>query len=539
VAADTREAASSRRVETGEGPPRGGYSLASVPIHTGGRSLEAGVRTAMEGALGVGLGDVRVHTGAEAAASARDVEAKAYTVGRDVSFSAGRYAPETSEGRRLLAHELVHSLQQAGGTGPAREGSEEPALEEQADAVAGQVAAHGRAKPFMPLQAAGLHVARQPEDPKGKPKGGKKAGKKDAPKAEKKEEAPQEEGNKPKGTVTMKFDGRDLIVFDDDVEVFRFSGQSGRPIRLRPEDAKKANADPVTDTYMNDKRFVGVKDFGPIPEGRYTFAPRGIQRFDVAERTELLFSEHETTVQTAAGPVGGGDWGQGRVALTPSGPLVEGPFGSTNTRSGFFLHGGIMGGSSGCIDIGGDFASLADWLAGYRRAVPLTVKYEHAGQNVGVFTGFTGMIAYRAPKFGFGMSGGLGFEYTGGVPSFLLSASIGPTLEWAGGGMFVGVRLDGSMNERDKFVRLGVDGGFDFRLYKGLFGQISGGYMGSFDEAVGFGPMAGTGLKYDFGPVNLGLMYDHLFSLAKPDPNTGLPDPHADQLFLRLGLIVP
>ncbi|MCA9239547.1 MAG: DUF4157 domain-containing protein, partial [Planctomycetales bacterium] len=56
---------------------------------------------------------VRVHTDGRAAASARDVSANAYTVGHNVVFGAGRFAPETHEGRRLIAHELTHVVQQS------------------------------------------------------------------------------------------------------------------------------------------------------------------------------------------------------------------------------------------------------------------------------------------------------------------------------------------------------------------------------------------------------------------------------------------
>ncbi|HEX6776891.1 MAG TPA: DUF4157 domain-containing protein, partial [Ktedonobacterales bacterium] len=60
---------------------------------------------------------VRVHTDAQAAASAQAVNALAYTVGQDIVFGTGQYAPGTGEGRRLLAHELTHTLQQAGSDG--------------------------------------------------------------------------------------------------------------------------------------------------------------------------------------------------------------------------------------------------------------------------------------------------------------------------------------------------------------------------------------------------------------------------------------
>ncbi|MGY8871588.1 MAG: eCIS core domain-containing protein [Pseudomonadales bacterium] len=60
--------------------------------------------------------NVRVHTGTEAAQSARDINARAYTVKQDVVFSSGQFSPHTYAGRRLLAHELTHVVQQSGGS---------------------------------------------------------------------------------------------------------------------------------------------------------------------------------------------------------------------------------------------------------------------------------------------------------------------------------------------------------------------------------------------------------------------------------------
>jgi hypothetical protein len=62
---------------------------------------------------GFNLGDVRVHTGGRAADSARRLGARAYTVGRDIVFGSGQYAPATPAGRGLLAHELAHVAQSA------------------------------------------------------------------------------------------------------------------------------------------------------------------------------------------------------------------------------------------------------------------------------------------------------------------------------------------------------------------------------------------------------------------------------------------
>jgi peptidoglycan hydrolase-like protein with peptidoglycan-binding domain len=66
----------------------------------------------MESRLGYDFAQVRVHTDAKAAESAQAVGAQAYTLGRDVVFGSGQYAPGTTDGLRLLAHELTHVLQQ-------------------------------------------------------------------------------------------------------------------------------------------------------------------------------------------------------------------------------------------------------------------------------------------------------------------------------------------------------------------------------------------------------------------------------------------
>jgi hypothetical protein len=81
----------------------------------GGRPLDDDVRADMEARLGHDFRDVRVHSDAKAADSARAVDAHAYTVGSDVVFQTDRYRPQSSEGRRMLAHELTHVVQQRAG----------------------------------------------------------------------------------------------------------------------------------------------------------------------------------------------------------------------------------------------------------------------------------------------------------------------------------------------------------------------------------------------------------------------------------------
>ena len=81
----------------------------------GGQPLSASARAFFEPRFGFDFSAVRVHTGEQAAAAAGALNADAFTVGRNVAFGAGMYAPETRVGRRLLGHELTHVIQQSSG----------------------------------------------------------------------------------------------------------------------------------------------------------------------------------------------------------------------------------------------------------------------------------------------------------------------------------------------------------------------------------------------------------------------------------------
>src|SRR3982750_3926095 len=84
-------------------------------LRTPGHPLPLSSRAFMESRFDQDFSQVRVHTDGRAIESARSLNALAYTVGRDVVFDADRYRPETSEGQRLLAHELAHVVQQRSG----------------------------------------------------------------------------------------------------------------------------------------------------------------------------------------------------------------------------------------------------------------------------------------------------------------------------------------------------------------------------------------------------------------------------------------
>ncbi|WP_091617537.1 DUF4157 domain-containing protein [Amycolatopsis saalfeldensis] len=105
--------------------------------------------------LGGDFSQVRVHTGGRAAESARAVGADAYTVGNDIVFGAGRYAPGTSEGDRLLAHELAHVAQhRQSPSAPANALSGRPVLRRQVSAApAADLAGAPGWRPWTPRPA--------------------------------------------------------------------------------------------------------------------------------------------------------------------------------------------------------------------------------------------------------------------------------------------------------------------------------------------------------------------------------------------------
>jgi hypothetical protein len=94
--------------------PDPGISTGAGLQRSPGQPLDAATRDFFEPRFGHDFSAVRVHADASAARSARDLNAYAYTVGHDIVFAEGRFAPRTPEGRRLIAHELAHVVQQAG-----------------------------------------------------------------------------------------------------------------------------------------------------------------------------------------------------------------------------------------------------------------------------------------------------------------------------------------------------------------------------------------------------------------------------------------
>jgi hypothetical protein len=108
-------------------PRASGEHQAAAPRNQG-QPLPASVRSYFEPRFGADFSRVRIHTDATAQQSARSLHALAYTLGDHIVFASGHYSPATTEGKHLLAHELVHVLQQQ---------TSGPALQRQDDSSAG------------------------------------------------------------------------------------------------------------------------------------------------------------------------------------------------------------------------------------------------------------------------------------------------------------------------------------------------------------------------------------------------------------------
>ncbi len=101
------------------GPASAVPAVAPAQVHEvvgqNGRALDAATRAFFEPRFGIDLSNVRVHTEGHAGAAARSVGARAFAVGEHIVFAPGAFAPASSSGRHLLAHELAHVVQQRGG----------------------------------------------------------------------------------------------------------------------------------------------------------------------------------------------------------------------------------------------------------------------------------------------------------------------------------------------------------------------------------------------------------------------------------------
>lgn len=340
------EAAGLRRHAPGASGASSIPSIVHDVLRSPGQPLDGGTRGFMEGRFGHDFSQVRVHTDARAAESARAVQASAYTVGNDVVFGAGRYQPYQSGGRHLLAHELAHVVQQGGRAAGVQAYSiadEHHPQEREAESAAQAVMAGGRA--HVGTGSAGATLYRHKDD-------------------------------------MVAYSGGQsgtLFVLDAGTITYMAPAVSGHPGHGENEPGE-----------------------GPIPTGTYGLHP-GITRSTVTKAqggtcgAAGISSGYQEITSTDKSPCEGAHYcnvpcptpeNPARVCYTPQdcwGPMrikIEGsksvvtPAGKKYTRDGFFIHGGNPRDavSSGCIKSldNGVFAAIRK-LTGVKGRVPLCV----------------------------------------------------------------------------------------------------------------------------------------------------------------------
>lgn len=122
AACEAEEEKNIRRKSVGSGESSRAEQLASgagSAVAAGGMPLSPSGRAYFEPRFGRDLSDIRIHTHEKAARAASGINARAYTLGRDIAFAPGEFQPQTDSGRHLMAHELAHVMQQEEGATPA------------------------------------------------------------------------------------------------------------------------------------------------------------------------------------------------------------------------------------------------------------------------------------------------------------------------------------------------------------------------------------------------------------------------------------
>ncbi len=104
-----------RRARDANGVAEGAGAAVEAASSSSGSPLPETIMRKFEGSLGADLSSVRVHTGEVSVAANDAVGARAYTTGQDIHFGTGQYNPTSGAGEHLLAHEVAHTVQQAGG----------------------------------------------------------------------------------------------------------------------------------------------------------------------------------------------------------------------------------------------------------------------------------------------------------------------------------------------------------------------------------------------------------------------------------------
>lgn len=352
--------------------------------------LDRKTRDLFEPRFGRDFSQVRLHAGTRAAESTAAVGAAAYTVGNRIVIGAGHHSEASGSAGPLLAHELTHVAQGTNSDSNSHRGAividgpraRDASVESEAESAERGVFPR-ELQPTV-IESRGVDRIAPPDQAilRRKSLGTKVT----QPKVRK----------SPYKMVKATFDGAEFVVLGDGKEILRVDGESGRSYAVRAKDASACKG-ATTESYLNNPKYVGIQDNGPIPEGEYRFRAAEMATFSAMEQAEMDLGGQFTDPFGKA--IHGGDWGAGRVELKRVRVLPSKDCGDTASRSGFYLHGGIMPGSSGCIDIGNlGFKKLVDLLVGYVDQIAVTVRYAAPAPDVGAVGRALGRFTYPTKK---------------------------------------------------------------------------------------------------------------------------------------------
>lgn len=146
------------------------HANAASRLESGGTALPSPLRGTMEARFGRGFSEVRIHDDPASHADARGYTARAFTIGQHVHFAAGEFAPDRTDGRRLLAHELAHTIQQQGSAATqlsaAHISVDDPHSPQEREAdLAAQAVGAGESYRVRPGMTHGRRLNRQPTNP--------------------------------------------------------------------------------------------------------------------------------------------------------------------------------------------------------------------------------------------------------------------------------------------------------------------------------------------------------------------------------------
>jgi hypothetical protein len=291
-------------------------------LNSPGQPLDRATRDFFEPRFGMDFSKVRVHTGSLAANSAKAVNSLAYTVGNDIVFGRRQYSATSVEGRRLLGHELAHTIQQR------------PVLSRQPDE--GEGARIG----LVPMTATAVREADQPDD----------------------------------GAF---FNGVNIIVRRGGEKVFQTRVVSGNPGSKESE----ANVGPIPDGKYRISPQITRPPVTKLQKGICGAAGigSGYQELTSTDQSPCSSPNHYCTVScpTSANPsqmcfTPVGCWGAKRIRIEGSATVATST-GKNVVRDGFYIHGGdhSVDVTSGCVKTFDN--GLFDELRKFKKTVPFWV----------------------------------------------------------------------------------------------------------------------------------------------------------------------